>query len=73
VEKVHSTIKAIVRDWSDEGAAERQMSYGPIIDRLEKVFGGQKDRQDVKVPFRRLVEIVSPGWGQYFDCAIFLL
>ena len=48
VEKVHSTIKAIVRDWSGEGSSERQMSYDPILQRLETIFQGRR-KQDVKV------------------------
>ena len=48
VEKVQSSLKAIVRDWSDEGADERKTSYGPILDRLETIFKG-KNKEDVKV------------------------
>jgi len=48
VEKVHSTLKAIVRDWSDVCVDERKMSYDPILERLEAVFEGS-DKQDVKV------------------------
>ncbi len=48
VEKVHSTIKAIVRDWSGEGADERKMSYDPILEQLDKVFD-EKKKQNVKV------------------------
>jgi hypothetical protein len=48
VEKVHSTIKAIVRDWSGEGADERKMSYEPILEQLDKVYEGKK-KQNIKV------------------------
>ena len=48
VEKVHSTIKAIVRDWSGVCAEERKMSYSPILERLEAVFNGS-EKEDVKV------------------------
>jgi N2227-like protein len=48
VEKVHSTLKAIVRDWSDVCTEERKMSYGPILQRLGRVFQDKK-REDVKV------------------------
>ena len=50
VEKVQSTIKAIVRDWSGEGADERKMSYEPILDQLDKVFEGKK-KQNIKVSY----------------------
>ena len=36
VERVQSTIKQFVRDWSSEGEAEREMSYKPILDEIGK-------------------------------------
>ena len=48
VEKVQSTIKAIIRDWSEEGSSERKMSYDPILQRIETIFQGKR-KQDVKV------------------------
>jgi N2227-like protein len=33
--KVRSTLHQCVRDWSDDGANERALSYGPIIDELQ--------------------------------------
>lgn len=36
--KAQSTLKAIARDWSEEGAEERQQSYKPIIDAVEQYF-----------------------------------
>lgn len=37
-EKVQATIKQLVRDWSIEGAAERQTCYQPIIDEIIEQF-----------------------------------
>ncbi|GLH10291.1 Carnosine N-methyltransferase [Gryllus bimaculatus] len=34
LEKVQATLKQFVRDWSQEGAAERQACYQPIIDEI---------------------------------------
>mmetsp|Transcript_8841 Transcript_8841/g.13044 ORF Transcript_8841/g.13044 Transcript_8841/m.13044 type:complete len:296 (-) Transcript_8841:565-1452(-) len=34
--KVSSVLKSLVRDWSEEGAAERSQSYQPILDGVEK-------------------------------------
>ena len=34
MEKVQSTIKQFVRDWSDEGQEEREACYTPIIDEI---------------------------------------
>lgn len=33
-EKVQATIKQLVRDWSVEGAEERNACYQPIIDEI---------------------------------------
>ncbi len=50
VDKVQSTIKQFVRDWSREGAAERNMCYKPVLDKLLSLYGGAGvDRSQVKV------------------------
>lgn len=36
--KAQSTLKAIARDWSSEGAEERDQSYKPIIDAIEQYY-----------------------------------
>jgi len=33
-DKVKSTLKQIVRDWSKDGEPERKLSYQPIIDEI---------------------------------------
>ncbi|KAG8236240.1 hypothetical protein J437_LFUL010993, partial [Ladona fulva] len=38
MEKVQATLKQFVRDWSEEGKAERDACYQPIIEELEKHF-----------------------------------
>ncbi|KAK3862727.1 hypothetical protein Pcinc_031432, partial [Petrolisthes cinctipes] len=38
IEKVQSTIRQIVRDWSPSGEKERRQCYGPIIDTVDKLF-----------------------------------
>lgn len=38
IEKVQSTIRQIVRDWSPSGAHERSQCYGPIINKIEQLF-----------------------------------
>lgn len=37
-DKVHITLKQIVRDWADEGAKERSQCYAPILNELSKHF-----------------------------------
>ncbi|KAF7993206.1 hypothetical protein HCN44_006266 [Aphidius gifuensis] len=55
-EKVQATIKQLVRDWSIEGAAERQTCYQPIIDEIIEQFSPDScDSSDV--------QILVPGAG----------
>lgn len=35
-DKVQSTLKQFVREWSDEGKEERNQCYGSILDALQK-------------------------------------
>lgn len=34
LEKVRSTLKSLFREWSSDGAAERQLCYQPLLDEL---------------------------------------
>jgi len=38
MDKVYTTIKQFVRDWSTEGKAERDACYGRILDRIDQLF-----------------------------------
>lgn len=38
MEKVQSTLKQIVRDWSKDGEQERAACYDPIIQEIETCF-----------------------------------
>jgi len=50
-EKVPSTLKQLMRDWSDEGVRERQTCYDPILKELESLFpAGQRAGRKVLVP-----------------------
>ena len=42
MEKVQSTLKQIVRDWSKDGEEERLASYTPIIQEIELNFPSDK-------------------------------
>lgn len=33
-------LKNLARDWSEEGAAERAVSYGRITEELKRIFAG---------------------------------
>ena len=52
LEKVQQTIKQFVRDWSSEGAQERDQCYGPILKELQRAFPEPKD-----------VKVLVPGAG----------
>ena len=45
VDKVQSTLKMLVRDWSEDGAEERDTCYKPILQELEALFPTRPLRQ----------------------------
>ncbi|KAJ1732871.1 hypothetical protein LPJ61_001831 [Coemansia biformis] len=57
MDKVLSTLKQFVRDWSDEGRAERDQTYAPLIDALEREFA------DVAPEDRGDIHVLVPGAG----------
>lgn len=56
LDKVYTTVRQIVRDWSAVGAAERNLCYGPILDAIEKKY----PKNDVN---RSLIGVLVPGAG----------
>jgi carnosine N-methyltransferase len=58
MEKVHSTIKQLMRDWSDEGRLERQQTYGTIIDELLNFYSEHKTPES-----RSGIRVLTPGAG----------
>ncbi|KAI8148881.1 N2227-like protein-domain-containing protein [Fennellomyces sp. T-0311] len=57
MDKVRSTLKQFVRDWADEGKPERDATYGPILDELERIYG------DVDEADRGKIRVLVPGAG----------
>lgn len=57
VDKVRSTLKQFVRDWSEEGASEREAAYNPILEALEKRFAHVPTAQ------RGQIRVLVPGAG----------
>ncbi|KAJ7393691.1 hypothetical protein OS493_003349 [Desmophyllum pertusum] len=50
MEKVTTTLKQFVRDWSDEGKAEREACYGPIIEEIQRLFPATEcSKKDVSI------------------------
>ncbi|KAJ1963314.1 hypothetical protein IWQ62_003256 [Dispira parvispora] len=64
MDKLRSTLRQLVRDWSAEGKAEREASYGPILDTLENLFPRSSPgiSGDAVVP-RNQRRILVPGAG----------
>ena len=56
MEKVLTTIKQFVRDWSTEGSDERQACYQPIIDEIRRLFPPEKVEPSK-------ISILVPGAG----------
>ena len=56
MEKVLTTIKQFVRDWSDEGKEEREMCYKPIVDEIRNLYPANKYNPGE-------VSILIPGAG----------
>ncbi|KAF6745474.1 N2227-domain-containing protein [Ephemerocybe angulata] len=58
MDKLRSTLKQFVRDWSAEGAAEREQCYKPLVDALLAHF------PDAKTPEERSkLRVLVPGAG----------
>ncbi|KZF24111.1 N2227-domain-containing protein [Xylona heveae TC161] len=49
LDKAQTTIRQLYRDWSIEGAAERQACYRPVLDILLEEFSTCPDKGSVKV------------------------
>lgn len=57
MDKVRSTLKQLVRDWSEEGKGEREACYTPMIDALTKHFS------NVLPDERGNIRVLVPGAG----------
>lgn len=55
--KVISTLKSLVRDWSEEGEKERKETYLPILNELENIF------KRVDLEARGNIKVLVPGSG----------
>jgi carnosine N-methyltransferase len=56
VSKVRSTLRQIVRDWSKEGAFERNMCYSPILQELQRLFPVVSNNGEK-------ISVLTPGAG----------
>lgn len=49
LDKARSTIRQLYRDWSAEGASEREASYAPVLQSLNSAFADISDKGEIKV------------------------
>lgn len=56
LDKVRSTLKQLVRDWSEQGKKEREFAYQPILEALEVQFPLPRMQ-------RNRVRVLFPGCG----------
>ena len=47
--KVRTTINQLYRDWSVDGANERDACYKPVLKDVEELFAGAQDRGDLNI------------------------
>jgi carnosine N-methyltransferase len=70
-EKVRSTLRSFVRDWSDLGLPERTACYTPCLEALERAFpvGGGRGGKRVLIPGcglgRLAMEIAARGESRF--------
>ncbi|KAK0184523.1 N2227-like protein-domain-containing protein [Armillaria mellea] len=57
MDKLRSTLKQFVRDWSEEGKEEREACYGPMKDALLYHFASSSDED------RKKLRVLIPGAG----------
>jgi len=70
MDKVQSTLKQLVRDWSSAGAVEREQCYTPIIKALTALYPdrGSRCERKVLVPGAGLGRLAFEIAAQGFEC-----
>jgi carnosine N-methyltransferase len=68
MDKARSTLKQFVRDWSVEGAKERELSYDPILNALNALYGSLSADEKFFPPTylancRAGIRVLVPGAG----------
>lgn len=70
IEKLQSTLKQFVRDWSEVGKEERDMCYAPILKELDRLYPKISDNNDSGLDttgksnsVRNKIKILVPGAG----------
>ena len=79
-DKVRSTLRSFVRDWTKEGVSEREACYKPLLEALEAHFPDASTRGEKKVLVpgcglgRLAMEIAARGfWAQGNEFSTYML
>ncbi|SCZ88523.1 BZ3500_MvSof-1268-A1-R1_Chr2-1g04466 [Microbotryum saponariae] len=56
-ERLRSTLRSVARDWSVEGAHERETAYTPILNALQELYGHYETEDKAKL------NVLVPGAG----------
>lgn len=80
IEKMHSILKQMVREWTSEGEVERNTCYQPILDQIDQHFKALDNYKDIKILVpgaglgRLAYEIASRGYTcQGNEYSLFML
>jgi len=68
MDKVQSTIKQIVRDWSSTGAKEREKCYTPLLNSILALYPSNRDQVKVLVPGAGLGRLAFEIAREGFEC-----
>jgi hypothetical protein len=75
-EKVRSTLRSFVRDWSDYGKEEREACYTPILEVLGREFPDERGGKKVLIPGcglgRLAMEVAAMGMSLHSVFSLFL-
>ena len=67
MDKVESTLKQIVRDWSEQGKKERELCYNVILDKLNQLYPNTKNNNTASNTNNNIdrsnIRILNPGCG----------
>jgi len=68
MDKVQSTVKQIVRDWSSAGAQEREKCYTPLLNTITALYPTNREQVKVLVPGAGLGRLAFEIAREGFEC-----
>ena len=63
IDKMRSTLRSFVREWSSLGAAEREQSMTPVIDEVNDYFQNELGRKAWNEETGERINVLIPGCG----------